>query len=400
MGLPGAICGWLKMPAMTNPPTEATHANWRNAPHSRWAFRNMGKVLPTAPIRCDDRPRPSMPQALCDFGDFRLPAPDGDILDLGQFLQQTHTDGFLVLADGKRMLEWYDDGMGPDTRHILMSATKSVIGLLCGALVDLRLLDPDARVTHYLPELGHSGYQGASIRHLMDMRTQPGFDGADLRRYTASTHWDPLPPGGDPAGMMAFFAGLPARRGEHGGPFRYISANTDLLGGILERITGRPLAELIGDLLWSPMGAANPAEITLDRDGGARATGGMCASLRDFARIGQLMLDDGASGTVQVLSPSWIDDIAQQGDRQAWARGEFATGFPGMTMSYRSGWYVMHDAPQLLFAMGIHGQHLFVDRTHRLVIAKLSAQPQALDTRAIGLTLRAVAEIRRRVSNR
>lgn len=381
--------------------TESDHtslANWRLAPHNRWAFRHIAQVLPVAEIHTHGRRAQPLPAALRDFSDFRLALPGADALKLEQFLRQTHSSGLLVLADGRRVLEWYDEGMAPDTRHILMSATKSVIGLLCGALVDLGLLDPEAPVTHFMPELGHSGYGGASVRQLMDMRADPRFDGADLRRYTASTHWDPLPEGATAQGMQAFFATLPARDGQHGGPFRYLSANTDLLGGILERITGRPLARLLGDLLWAPMGAEYPAQITLDVDGGARATGGMCASLRDFARIGQLLLDDGASGAVQVLPPAWIADIAGHGDRQAWARGEFAAGFPGMAMHYRSGWYVSNNTPQLLFAMGIHGQHLFVDRTQRLVIAKLSAQPLALDTAAIGLTLRAVAEIRRCLS--
>jgi CubicO group peptidase (beta-lactamase class C family) len=373
----------------------ASQANWRTPPHSRWAFRNIDRLLPTATIRHDDRQHRPLPRSLRDFGDFRLPTPDGETLPLDAFLRQSDTDGLLVLADGHRVLEWYDEGMGPETRHILMSATKSVVGLLCGVLVDLGLLETEAPVSHYLPELGHSGYQGASVRQLMDMRAQPRLDGAELRRYTASTNWDPLPPGVDAEGMHAFFATLPPRQGVHGGPFRYISANTDLLGWILERITARPLAGLLGDLLWVPLGAEYPAEITLDRDGAARATGGICATLRDFARIGQLMLDDGASGAVQVVPPGWIDDIAHRGDSEAWARGEFAAGFPGMAMHYRSGWYVIDNTPQLLFAMGIHGQHLFVDRAHRLVIAKLSAQAQAVDMRATGLILRAVAEIRR-----
>ncbi|MEO7937744.1 MAG: serine hydrolase [Betaproteobacteria bacterium] len=376
-----------------------TLANWRSAPHSRWGFRNIDQLLATAVIRNDGAAARPLPEALRDFDDFRLALPDGEVCDLNIFLRQTHTDGLVVLADGRRVLEWYDEGMATDTRHILMSATKSVVGLLCGGLVELQLLDPEAQVTHYLPELRNSGYQGANVRQLMDMRAQPRLDGFDLRRYTASTNWDPLPPGADPGGMHTFFATLPPRHAEHGGPFRYISANTDLLGWILERVTGRPMAELLGDLLWSPMGAEHPAQITLDRDGGTRATGGMCTTLRDFARIGQLLLDDGASGAVQVLPPSWVEDIAQHGDREAWARGEFAAGFPGMAMHYRSGWYVIDNTPQLLFAMGIHGQYLFVDRTHRLVIAKLSAQPQPLDTRAIGLTLRAVTEIRRCILN-
>lgn len=373
----------------------ATLANWRSAPHSHWAFRNIDQVLPTATIRNDNTAVRQLPEALRNWDDFRLALPGGEIWDLPTFLRQTDTDGLMVLADGKRVLQWHDRGMAHDTRHILMSATKSVIGLLCGVLVDLRLLDPEAPVTHHMPELRHSGYQNASLRHLMDMRAEPRFDGIDLRRYTLSTNWDPLPRGADPSGMSTFYATLPARQGQHGGPFRYLSANTDLLGLILERISGRTLADLIADLLWTPMGAEHAAAITLDRDGGARATGGICATLGDFARVGQLLLDEGAHGALQVVPPSWIDDIAQQGDQAAWARGEFAAGFPGMRMHYRSGWYVNNTAPELLFAMGIHGQHLFVDRTHRLVIAKLSAQPQAVHSQAMGLTLRALHEIRR-----
>lgn len=395
---PALACQWQIDPMTSTTATElagASHANWRNAPYSRWAFRHIAQVLPTATIHNDGMQHRPVPAALRGFDGFRLASAGGEALNLDAFLRQTHTDGFIVLAEGKRVLEWVDEGMAPDTRHILMSATKSVTGLLCGVMVDMHLLDPQAQVTHYVPELARSGYQGASVRHLMDMRADPRFDGADLRRYTASTHWDPPPPGADPAGMHAFFASLPTRQGDHGGAFRYLSANTDLLGWILERITGRPLAQLLGDLLWASMGAEHPAEITLDVDGAARATGGMCATLRDFARLGQLLLDDGTSGAVQVLPPSWIDDIAGHGDRQAWARGEFAAGFAGMAMHYRSGWYVANTAPQLLFALGIHGQHLFVDRSHRLVIAKLSAQPQALDTAAMALMLRAVAEVRR-----
>jgi CubicO group peptidase (beta-lactamase class C family) len=148
------------------------------------------------------------------------------------------------------------------------------------------------------------------------------------------------------------------------------------------------------------MGASKAAQITLDWDGAPRPTGGLCATLRDFARVGQLMLEAGASGATQVVPSAWIDDIGRNGDRAAWKKGEFAQSFGPRPMHYRSGWYVIDDEPQTLFAMGIHGQHLFVDRGNRLVIAKLSSQPQALDAEATGLTLRAVGAVRTCLASR
>jgi CubicO group peptidase (beta-lactamase class C family) len=120
--------------------------------------------------------------------------------------------------------------------------------------------------------------------------------------------------------------------------------------------------------------------------------------VRDLARVGQLMLTGGHRGGRQIIPNAWLDDIAGNGDRQAWQQGEFAAGFGGRDMSYRSGWYVINDGPKTLFAMGIHGQNLFVDQANRIVIAKLSSQHAPIDPGALALTHRAVAEVRRCLS--
>lgn len=100
-------------------------------------------------------------------------------------------------------------------------------------------------------------------------------------------------------------------------------------------------------------------------------------------------------GPEDIGPAAWIADIAESGDSDAWRTGEFAEGFAGMTMSYRNGWYVIHDEPETLFAMGIHGQNLFVDRVNRLVIAKVSSQNSPIDYQAVPLTRRFVAEFLR-----
>ena len=174
-----------------------------------------------------------------------------------------------------------------------------------------------------------------------------------------------------------------------------ISPNTDLLGWVAERASGQRFAELISDCLWKPIGAECSAYVTVDRLGAPRCAGGICTTARDLARVGQLLVDDGVCGGRQIIPTAWIGDITRNGSEKAWAAGVFAPYFPGRKMHYRSKWYVDVDEAPLLFALGIHGQYLFVDRRNRIVVAILSSQPNPLDPGMISLTMSTVAEIRR-----
>jgi CubicO group peptidase (beta-lactamase class C family) len=178
------------------------------------------------------------------------------------------------------------------------------------------------------------------------------------------------------------------RDGPHGGRFHYVSPNTDLLGWVIERATGRRYADLISELIWRPMGAARSAYITVDRLGAPRSAGGICATLRDLALVGQLIANGGTRGGNQVLPRAWLDDIAASGDPQAWSAGDFAAYLPGAR--YRSKWYVDDSDGPLLFGLGIHGQYLFVDAERQLVIAKVSSEDPPLDAALIASTLRRI----------
>jgi hypothetical protein len=220
-------------------------------------------------------------------------------------------------------------------------------------------------------------------------------DPAAQAAYAAASGWDPIPPGEGPANLHGFLPTVTGGR-PHGGAFAYVSANTDLLGWAIERATGRRVAELYSELLWGPLGAEADAAITTDAHGAARCTGGVCATARDVARMGRLVAEGGRREGDQVIPEAWIEDLWAAGDRQAWADGEFAPAFPGRAMRYRSGWYVIDDAPRTLFAMGVHGENLFVDRDRRLVIAKLASHgPAPFDFTTVSLTHLAAAEIRR-----
>lgn len=374
-------------------------SNWRTSPSSQWAFQNVRHLIPCVPVSRGTEAALLLTSEPQCFREFQLSIKGHAPLTLHQFLEATSTDALVILRHGKIIHEFYAHGMTAGTLHIVMSASKSVVGLIAGMLSDSGQLDLDAPFCELVPEIAATAYRGASLRHLLDMRSGVVLDVEAMTDYLAAANWDPFNPKTQGANLHSFFAKLSVPASPHGGPFRYMSANTDLLGWALERASHRSFASLVSELLWQPMGAAGDARITVDRQGSPRCTGGMSMTARDFARIGQLMAQGGTRDGRHIIPAAVLTDIASNGDPTAWRQGEFAAGFPGMNINYRSGWYVVDDEPRTLFAMGIHGQNLFVDLRQGIVIAKLSSQRASIDNRALGLTHQAVPQITRCITD-
>lgn len=365
----------------------ATLANWRSAPYNRWAFHHVRELIPTADIANDPRRIRDLPSEKRNI-EVRVEPDSGEPLTLAQFLDETQTDGFVVLQRGRLVFEHYGNGMTADDPHILMSVSKSMLGLLMGSLA----IDVERPVAEIVPELKDTAYRGATIRQLLDMRAGIAFDedylatSGTIVDYRKATGWNPLGAGDEPSDLHSFYRVLKKPDGPHGGRFHYVSPNTDLLGWVIEAATGRRYADLMSEHIWKPVGAERSAYITVDRFGAPRCAGGMCVTARDLARVGQWMIES--------RSP-WIDDIERNGDRKAWDAGSFTAYFPDLPIKYRSKWYVLEGEAPLIFGLGIHGQNLFIDRANQLVIAKLSSQAMPLDAARIGLTMRAVSQIRK-----
>ena len=122
----------------------------------------------------------------------------------------------------------------------------------------------------------------------------------------------------------------------------------------------------------------------------------MSSTARDLAIIGQLIINNGVYNDRQIIPSDWITDIKCNGSKQAWDKGDFAQYYPSMDMSYRSKWYAERIGKdiKIIFGLGVHGQHLFVDIEKELVIAKFSSQPLPLDKEMIQLTTRWVNALR------
>jgi CubicO group peptidase (beta-lactamase class C family) len=382
------------------PEAQVTLENWRDPPFNRWAFQHVRELLPSADIANDPANVRQLVSRPSDMGALPIDAGRKAPLSLEAFLTETNTNGIVILHDGRIVFERYANDMTAATPHILMSVSKSMLGLLAGALVARGALTPDRAVTDVVPEVAGTAYEGATIRHLLDMRAGVAFEedylatSGAIVAYRRATGWNPLSPGEQACDLRAFYGQMRESVRPHGQIFDYVSPNTDLLGWVIERAAGRRYADLMSDLIWKPMGAAHSAYITVDRLGAPRCAGGMCATLPDLARIGQLVIERGSRAGSEIIPAAWIDDIMENGDPDAWAAGSFVEYFPNVAMHYRSKWYVQRGPVPLLMAFGIHGQYLFIDRQRKIVIAKASSQDLPLDAGRITLTMRAINCIR------
>jgi hypothetical protein len=386
------------------PPAEeqVTLANWRQSPFNRWGFQHVGELIPVATAAAGRESHWHLREDPSDILDVEVKPADGKALTVEAALQSLSTDGFMVLRRGDIIAEHYRNGLGPDGAHILFSVTKSITAILGGILTARDVLDPNAPITDYVPEAAQTAYAGASVRHLLDMRTGIAFDEDYLAtegpivQYREATGWNPPSPEGV-AGLRQFLLTLTETQMPHGGPFRYLSPNSDVLGWVLERASGKRYADMLSELLWQPMGAEGDAYITVDAYGAPRTAGGLCMSLRDLARVGQLLLQDGKRDDTEIIPPDWIADMRRNGDKSAWADGDFAETMPS-GMSYRSQWYILDGDEAPYYGIGIHGQYLFVDPAREVVIAMFSSRGQPLDPDEDALSLQVLQAVAARIA--
>jgi len=375
----------------------ATLDNWQEPPYNRWAFSHLSEIVPTATVsRHAARP----PGALA-----RLEALGVAIPDLESRLEATYTDAFLVLRGDQVVAEWYRAGFERHDRHLVMSVSKSLCALVVGSLVDEGRVHTAAPVTRYVPELAGSVYDGPTVQQVLDMVIHVDYDEnyvdprSQVQTHDRSAGWRTRRDG-DPANDYEFLKTL---RGDGStGVFQYCSANTDVLAWVIEQVTGNRYVDELSSRLWAKLGADRDATITVDPAGFGFANGGVSCTARDLARIGRLMLDGGvvrggrgadasrdavgsrvadasrdaagAADSVRVVSRAWVDAIMAGGDPavmdQDYFPGEFRTG------SYKNQWWHMGNERGNVSAIGIHGQHLWLDPPTDSVIVKLSTWPE------------------------
>jgi CubicO group peptidase (beta-lactamase class C family) len=367
---------------------------WQVGPWNRWAYQHVSEVVPTVVVARGSRPAWELPERPLPLDDVPFDRGNGATTTLAEFLDAGYVDGLAVVHDGALVLERYRNDMRPDTLHLSQSVGKSVLGLLTGVLVGRGQLDPASLVVEHVPEVVGSGYEGASVQHLLDMTAAIDFVedyAVDFWRYDVACAWHPPVAGATAATILEYLPTIGPAAWRHGERVHYATPNTDLLGIVVERAGGATLAELISRELWQPLGAERDAELTVDTAGTAAIGGGFCATLRDYTRLGAVVLADGR----EVVPADWI---ARLGAGDADAFGRYTV--PGATSGasgYGNQWW-SRDGRTV--ARGIHGQLVTVDRDAGVVVTILSSWPDATDAVAEAAQRALVAAVCERLAGR
>ena len=382
---------------MQNRPADLNLANWRQPGNGRWAFHHVREIVPSEPIYRGKRSSELARSPVEAISQVSMPGPDGADWSLAQWLEVSSSDALLVAHRGELVHEWYVDDDIAENPHIVFSVSKSITALLAGVLVEKGLLDPAQPVIEYIPELANSGYRDATVQQVLDMVVRIDFvedylaTSGKFIEYRTATGWHPCEVDAIDQNLQDFLCSLQRAEGDHGEAWQYKSPNSDLLGWILERVSGERLAGLMSKYLWQPMGAEKNAYITVDRKGAPRTAGGICVVPRDLLRIGELVRQRGFANGQQVIPASWIEDCSDGGSLEAWQRGESSKDFPAG--SYRNKWYQTGNEHRVMLAIGIHSQWIYVDPVTEVTIVKLSAQDEPLRPELDDINLQAFTNI-------
>ncbi|SMY02389.1 hypothetical protein BSP239C_03340 [Brevibacterium sp. 239c] len=370
--------------------------NWQEADNVRWSFQHVDQVLPTTPISRGIGPVAELPADLQDLGNVEVPKTEFSAArSVRSVIEASDTDAWMVLHNGTVLAEEYFSTMRPDTEHLLMSVSKSLVGTVAGVLVGSGDLDPNRLITDYVPELASSGYAGATVRHILDMRSGIRFSEnyldpkSEVRQIEESIGWSEQTPEGQAKGMYEFLTTLDAKS-KHGGVYEYRSCETDVLGWVCEKIADESMQTLMSRVLWSRIGAERDALIATDQYGVGMFDGGINTTLRDLARFGYLYANRGVSLTGEQVAPtSWIGDTLT-GDvdtRKAFAEGPDDNRMPG-GMYRNQFWFPFPDSHAFL-ALGIHGQMIYMNPGANFVGVKLSSWGLPQDAAKLFPTIRA-----------
>lgn len=287
------------------------------------------------------------------------------------FLDRTYTNALLVMKDGKIVSEIYRNNSDENSRFIAWSMTKSITSLLVGcALTEGRIKSIDDNIAIYLPELKGGGYDGVTIRQILQMRSGVDYEerydfanpGVAARNHIAALVKN--------VARFADVARTAKRLHKPGSVFQYKTLDTAVLGWLIERVSGTSVAAYTAQKLWEPMGAEQDGFYIMDGQPGVGrefSGAGFNATLRDFARIGQMMLDNGRANGRQVIPADWV--------RTSTAPSTPAdANAPGMPTGYAMQWWVLDDKGAYS-ALGLQGQYIYVDPRSRTVVVKISYFP-------------------------
>ncbi|MFO7905973.1 MAG: serine hydrolase [Pirellulaceae bacterium] len=289
-----------------------------------------------------------------------------------------------MLHKGRIITEQYFNGMNPSSLHHLWSASKSISVGVVFNLIEEGKLHPDDFVIRHVPELRTSGYQGATIRHLLDMQSGVKYEYGDLnlalndseagKHFRAAGVFRKLPNEDVLAGQCSFIGTLRQSR-DHGSMFYYKCADTAVLAWACERVSGVRFADLISQYIWSKLGAEQDAYIICDIAGETVPNAGISVTLRDLARWGQMHLRNGNWRGRKILPKKWLDDTQHNHNHKMIKKDSFLSKDSLVSKTaYRNQYWIVGESEGAYYAGGAYGQICYIHPKYDIVIARFASE--------------------------
>lgn len=384
--------GWMQgFPPDASKTISAVDGSFFVFPALRYSVNHMREFQPTKPVPASNK-KPFEFKTKLDSGIDNIsftPWDSEDEITFNESLDKNYTDGIIIVHKGKIVYEKYFGGLTVNGLHAAMSVSKSFTGTIGAILTSQGILSPEKLVTDYIPEMKGSGYEGATVRQVMDMQTAISYSedynnpNADVWAYSLSGNvFRPS----NYSGPKNYYEYLPTLKKidgqEHGEIFGYKTVNTELLGWIISRATGKGIAELVSELIWQPLGAKFDAYYNTDPSGIAMAGGGLSLNLRDMAAFGEMMRCGGKLKGKQIIPAAAANDIAFGGGLEAVTQAQtaFEKGgeYPKLRgWSYRDMWWRTNNSHGAYMARGVHGQAIYIDPLAEMVIVRFASTPLA-----------------------
>ena len=381
---------------VTNEPSRVVNSefrigqtNWDDPDHLGASQISMNRLFRTVALETSRPPEPlpvsTQPIDVLSL-EFDDPLVAGRTIDGNTFLnRRLYNDALLVIHNGMTVHESYRNGMDDTDHHVIHSCTKSLVSMVLAIAIQEGVLDPDNEVTDYLEEFRSvDAWRGVTLQNVWDMQAGISFNEdyddpeADYWRYARAAGYYP-PLGGEEAiGVEAWvLANLTTRDHQPGTVFAYNSSLTIVLGIILERAYEIPLAELLETKLYRRVGPESVGLLNTDPQGFPIVEGQLSLTLRDFARVAQLMVNDGRSLSGDQIVPSgFFADLlaADPSGKSAYHQKHRDEVFP--SGRYKNHFWIVEPEQQQIAMIGIHGQFAWCDLTRDLLIVGFGSYPK------------------------
>jgi len=381
------------------PDAQVTLMNLSQPGYNNWAFRNMSiqpdVMIPRSGdiVSLTEKLNPAVADIKFDY--------QGKPFTVRQAMVEDSTDGFVVIKNGKVVYEEYFGDFTQHSHHMWASSTKSLTGLSMGILAGQGKVNVNNKVESYIDELKGTYFGQRTVRETLNMVSALDYS-EDYENFTpgsVSTEYFirmgfllpafdlmAIDPKKDdtPRGILGFlheFKGSKTLKPST--KYEYHSPNVDVAGWIIARVSGQPLNEFITENIWSKLGAEHDAYMMTDATFTPIATGGINTTLRDFARVGLAVLNDGTYNGNQIFPSSWIDDTfaLTDAERQHTKRSAYkdknGSVYDEWLEGYKNFLWVHDSKKGIATFRGVFGQNLYINKEKNVVIATFSSTPTA-----------------------